>query len=279
MASRKSAMRAVLRSCRLLGPKTLPSPPASVPMWGRGYLLEARGLHPLLGLVTPHCLHKPLTGLPRPLGPNVRRLLRSGDAESISAVLDQSEDAARFLRDQSTIGTCTSSSEEQGVRIDCVSGYVASASQPSGGKGNKPQYVFAYNMRFTNTGDRRWRLLARQYDFQDASQEVKQQIKSDHPHAAGVVGFTPALSPGESFEFGSGTALETPTGVVTGQFLMMDEPELEGEDADFHQKMEEAELNVRVAYLRGLETRQFHVPLGRLAFDASVPCIDFGPAA
>lgn len=208
----------------------------------------------------------------------MRELLRSKDAEDVSAVLADSDNVARFLRDQAAIATCTSTSEEQGVRIDCVSGYVASASQPAAG-GKQAQYVFAYNMRFTNTGERRWRLLARQYVFRDASADVKQQIKADHPHAAGVVGFTPALSPGESFEFGSGTALETPAGEVTGQFLLMDEPELEGEDADFHKQMEEAELNVRVAYLRGLETRQFHVPLGRLAFDSTVPGLDFGPAS
>jgi len=179
----------------------------------------------------------------------------------------------KFLKEQGALSACTSSSSEEGLCVDTVSGFARSASQAESG-----QFVFAYNMRFTNTGSRNVRVLARQYDFRDASGELASRIEHQQPEAAGVVGFTPLLKPGECFEFGSGVVLRTPRGSVVGRFLSMVEPDLSGEDARMHEEMEKAELMLRFVYFRGLETKQFHVPLGQLRFDADVRCVSLIPA-
>jgi len=167
------------------------------------------------------------------------------------------------------LAACTSSGEEGGLRVDAVSGFVQQATDQE-----NSQYVFTYNMRFTNTGSRRLRVLGRQYDFREGSGALASQIKPGQPEAAGVVGFTPLLEPGRSFEFGSGVVLHSPRGVVTGRFLVMVEPdELSDEDVQMHRKMEEAELMLRFVYLKGLGTEQFYLPLGQLHFDADVPCV------
>mmetsp|Transcript_64638 Transcript_64638/g.169228 ORF Transcript_64638/g.169228 Transcript_64638/m.169228 type:complete len:135 (+) Transcript_64638:2-406(+) len=129
-------------------------------------------------------------------------------------------------------------------------------------------------MRFTNTGSRRLRVLGRIYDFRDEHGAISTQIKALPTESAGVVGYTPMMEPGESFEFGSGVVLQTPRGSLAGRFLVMAEPELAGADAQLHQRMEDAELTLRFVYYKGLGTEQFHLPLGPLNFDVDVPCVN-----
>jgi len=230
--------------------------------------------HPLLTRLAPDCLHE---GLPTSVQPSfypwlrgsLRRELSGGDAgASLLSADSGSSELLLFLQRQGKLSPCTSTSEENGLRIEAVSGFVQGASDP-----DKGQYVFAYNMRFTNIGKRPLRVLARQYDFRETSGALASQIKQDQPEAAGVVGFTPLLECGASFEFGSGVVLRSPRGLVTGRFLVMSEPQdLSSDDAHMHEKMQEAELMLRFVYYKGLGTEQFHVPLGQLRFDADVAC-------
>jgi ApaG protein len=156
--------------------------------------------------------------------------------------------------------------------VEAVSGFVQSKSNTEANK-----YVFAYNMSFTNVGKQRLRILSRQYEFRNAGGEVTKQISPDQPEAAGLVGygrFTPMLEPGQRFDFGSATMLRSPQGTLTGGFVVAVEPQgLTDEDADLYEKMVDQELMLRYAYLKGLGTKQFHVSLGQLNFDASVPCV------
>jgi hypothetical protein len=116
--------------------------------------------------------------------------------------------------------------------------------------------------------------LGRQCEFRNASGELAKKIDIEQPEAVGLEGFTPLLEPGESFEFGSGTMLPSPQGSLTGGFLVAVENEhLSGEDARVHAQMEEQDLMLRYMYFKGLDTEKIHVPLGRLNFDASVPCV------
>ncbi|MGS0726609.1 ApaG domain-containing protein, partial [Shewanella sp. 0m-11] len=41
-------------------------------------------------------------------------------------------------------------------------------------------------------------------------------------HGAGVVGQTPTIKPNSSYEYTSGTVLETPLGVMEGSYTMVD---------------------------------------------------------
>mmetsp|Transcript_110409 Transcript_110409/g.235816 ORF Transcript_110409/g.235816 Transcript_110409/m.235816 type:complete len:307 (+) Transcript_110409:16-936(+) len=268
--------RALLRECRRLGPAWTPKPPASNVLWGRGApVVDSRAPHPLLLRLMPDCLREGLahtaSGNVSPLAPWLRAALRrdpgelgGGQGGAGTAIVQ----ALKFLQLQSTIAPCTSTSEEGGLRVEAVSGFVREASDVA-----KNNYVFAYNMRFTNIGSRRLRVLGRQYDFRDGEGALSSQIKPEQPEAAGVVGFTPFLEPGAAFEFGSGVVLRTPRGLVTGRFLVMEEPELSDEDAKMHSKMEQAELMLRFVYLKGLGTEKFHLPVGQLRFDANVPCV------
>lgn len=269
--------RAILRECRSLGAQWVPWPPACDQLWGRGATTNPLAVHPLLSRISPKSLKVGLCGPrgPRPLGAWLRDQFRhsptsgSSDAKGVDDALDTRE-VLDFLRAQGTLLPCRSTSEHNGLRVDTVSGYVKSSSNPA-----KGQFVFTYNMRFTNVGDQSLRVLARQYDFRDASGSLSTQIKQDQLEAAGVVGWTPLLKPGVSFEFGSGVVLTTPRGILSGKFLVMEEPLFEegSEDAQMHQSMETAELLLRLVYLKGLGTRQFYVPLKQLRFDEAVPCL------
>lgn len=276
----RSVCRTLLRECRRLGPQWTPRAPASDLLWGRGFQADPLATHPLLLRTAPRCVHQGLAGgTGCSFGPWLRGKLRRGlndgchsGTSTPEAVLGggtAASDTMRFLKQQGALAECTSTFEEGGLCVEAVSGYVQAASDME-----KGQYVFTYNMRFRNTGSRHLRVLSRQYDFREGSGALASQIKPTQPEAAGVVGFTPLVEPGSSFEFGSGVVLRSPRGAVTGRFLVMEEPEdLKPEDARMHKNMLEAELMLRYVYLKGLGTKQFHLPLGQLRFDAEVPCV------
>ena len=78
-------------------------------------------------------------------------------------------------------------------------------------------YVFAYTVTITNTGSVTAQLIARHWIIDDArghTEEVK---------GLGVVGQQPLLRPGESFEYTSGTRLQTPHGSMRGSFFCVAE--------------------------------------------------------
>ena len=76
------------------------------------------------------------------------------------------------------------------------------------------QFVWAYQVRIENLGDRTVRLRNRYWSITDArgrTQEVR---------GPGVVGEQPLLRPGESFEYTSGCPLSTPSGMMVGAYEM-----------------------------------------------------------
>jgi ApaG protein len=266
--------RCFLREFRRLGPSFEPAPPAAFPLWGKAFRGE-RASHPELRNHTPATLK---VESKQPFMPWARNLLRDElrwnpkGKESLAVLLAGNGDtdaALEFLRHQSALPACTSKAEEGGVRVDAVSGFVETKSDEQASK-----YVFTYNVSFTNTGTQRLRILGRQYEFRNAGGAITKQISPEQPEAAGLIGLTPILEPGDKFGFGSGTVLRSPQGSLTGGFLVAVEPEgLSGEDAQLHAKMEDQELMLRLAYFKGLGTEMFHLPLGQLNFDASVPCV------
>lgn len=75
-------------------------------------------------------------------------------------------------------------------------------------------YVWAYHVRIENLGKRTVRLRARHWKITDAFGRL-QEVKG-----AGVVGEQPLLEPGQSFEYTSGTPLGTPSGIMSGTYMM-----------------------------------------------------------
>ena len=76
-------------------------------------------------------------------------------------------------------------------------------------------YVFAYTITIRNTGHVAAQLVSRHWIITDA-QGVVQEVRGE-----GVVGKQPRLSPGESFEYTSGTAIATPVGTMRGSYQML----------------------------------------------------------
>lgn len=77
------------------------------------------------------------------------------------------------------------------------------------------QYVFAYTIRITNTGTVAAKLLSRHWIITDAENKV-QEVRG-----VGVVGEQPTIAPGESYEYTSGSSLETSVGTMRGTYQML----------------------------------------------------------
>jgi ApaG protein len=76
------------------------------------------------------------------------------------------------------------------------------------------RYVWAYHVRIENNGAETVQLRRRHWRITDGlgrTQEVK---------GPGVVGEQPVLAPGQSFEYTSGTPLNTPSGIMVGSYDM-----------------------------------------------------------
>ena len=81
----------------------------------------------------------------------------------------------------------------------------------------KSQYVWAYQVRIENKGGETVQLRSRHWKITDGMGR-RQEVKGP-----GVVGKTPRLRPGETFEYTSGTPLSTPSGFMGGSYQMVSE--------------------------------------------------------
>lgn len=79
------------------------------------------------------------------------------------------------------------------------------------------RYVFAYTITITNQGDIPTQVISRHWIITDADAHVEEV------QGLGVVGHQPLLSPGETFEYTSGTALGTATGSMRGSYFAVAE--------------------------------------------------------
>ena len=97
-----------------------------------------------------------------------------------------------------------------GVTVTVSSFFLPDQSDPE-----EARYVWAYRVRIANTGTATVQLLHRTWLITDARGRVQRV------HGPGVIGQQPVLKPGESFEYTSGTPLETPGGFMTGVYHMV----------------------------------------------------------
>ncbi|MBB5019726.1 ApaG protein [Chitinivorax tropicus] len=79
------------------------------------------------------------------------------------------------------------------------------------------QYVFAYRVRMTNTGEVPAKLISRYWHITDATGAV-QEVRG-----LGVIGEQPVIKPGQQFEYTSGVSLNTPVGTMRGSYQMVAE--------------------------------------------------------
>jgi ApaG protein len=97
-----------------------------------------------------------------------------------------------------------------GIRVTVRSFYLDDQSKPAEGK-----YVWAYRVRIENQGAATMQLLRRTWRITDGNGRT-QTVSGE-----GVVGQQPILDPGESFEYTSGTPLDTPSGFMLGIYHMV----------------------------------------------------------
>jgi ApaG protein len=90
--------------------------------------------------------------------------------------------------------------------------YLSEQSSPEDGV-----YAFAYTITITNTGEVTAQLIARHWIIENAHGH-REEVKG-----LGVVGQQPLLRPGESFQYTSGTRLDTPTGTMMGSYFCVAE--------------------------------------------------------
>jgi ApaG protein len=98
----------------------------------------------------------------------------------------------------------------RGVTVRVRSFYLDDQSSPDDNR-----FVWAYRVRIENHGSDTVRLLRRTWQITDA------RGRTQHVHGPGVVGEQPTLGPGQSFEYTSGTPLDTPSGFMVGAYHMV----------------------------------------------------------
>jgi ApaG protein len=96
--------------------------------------------------------------------------------------------------------------------IEVLSLYLVEQSKPE-----QNQFAFSYTVTITNTGTVPAQLISRHWIIDDANGK-RREVKG-----LGVVGHQPYLEPTQSFEYTSGTPLETPTGQMSGSFFFVAE--------------------------------------------------------
>lgn len=96
------------------------------------------------------------------------------------------------------------------INIGVDTTYVEQQSDPDANR-----FVFAYTITISNAGKEPAKLLNRHWVITDSNGKV-QEVRGE-----GVVGEKPYLRPGEKFQYTSGTVLETPVGVMEGEYEMV----------------------------------------------------------
>jgi ApaG protein len=97
----------------------------------------------------------------------------------------------------------------RGIEVSVEPSYLESKSAPEGS-----QYFWAYRVVIANHSQATVQLLSRHWMITNARGELN-EVKGP-----GVVGEQPVLKPGERFEYTSGAALNTPSGMMGGAYQM-----------------------------------------------------------
>jgi len=100
---------------------------------------------------------------------------------------------------------------KQNIAVDVDTTFLRDYSDPE-----ELRFVFAYHIKITNNSSSLSKLLERHWKISHGGRFV------ESVDGTGVVGETPLLSPGESFEYTSGAVLETPFGTMEGHYTFED---------------------------------------------------------
>jgi len=96
------------------------------------------------------------------------------------------------------------------IKVTVQPAYLNEHSEPA-----ENRYFWAYTIQVENHGQQSVQLMNRHWHITDAfgrTHEVR---------GSGVVGAQPVLKPGEAFQYTSGVPLETPSGIMVGEYEMV----------------------------------------------------------
>ena len=107
------------------------------------------------------------------------------------------------------------------IKITAVPVYLDKQSVPSDDK-----YVWSYTIIIENLGQDTVQLLSRQWRITNAHGQT-QIVQGD-----GVIGEQPTIKASEKYQYTSGAALTTPSGIMVGQYKMVSHSNNEQFDVD-----------------------------------------------
>ena len=96
------------------------------------------------------------------------------------------------------------------VEVSVRTEYLENQSLPSEGK-----YFFSYTVTIKNVGKNPAKLISRHWVITDANERIEEV------RGLGVVGEQPRLKTNESFEYTSGTIINTPVGTMYGTYQLV----------------------------------------------------------
>ena len=96
------------------------------------------------------------------------------------------------------------------IHVRVAVSYLPEQSAPVAGR-----WFWSYHIRIENDGDRAVQLLARHWRIRDG-RGAEQEVRGE-----GVVGETPLILPGGSFDYVSGCPLDTASGSMRGSYHMV----------------------------------------------------------
>jgi ApaG protein len=97
----------------------------------------------------------------------------------------------------------------QGVKVSVQTEFQPQYSNPF-----QAHFVFAYHVRIENDSDYTVKLMRRHWYIHDANGQIR-EVEGE-----GVVGQQPTLEPGQSYEYSSGSNLNTSLGKMAGTYEM-----------------------------------------------------------
>ncbi|MCG9583940.1 Co2+/Mg2+ efflux protein ApaG [Vibrio tubiashii] len=98
------------------------------------------------------------------------------------------------------------------IKVQVHTKYIPDQSQP-----DAKRYVFAYIITIKNLSQQTVQLISRRWLITDANG------KQMTVEGEGVVGQKPVISASDEYTYNSGTVIETPVGVMQGQYIMHDQ--------------------------------------------------------
>jgi len=103
-----------------------------------------------------------------------------------------------------------STSVKDDISVDVQASYLPGRSNISSGL-----YVYTYTVNITNNGNSGVQLRTRHWFIKDGTEKTREVF------GVGVVGRLPYIAPGETFQYTSGAAISTPTGLIKGAYEMI----------------------------------------------------------